>query len=67
MKVVQFNDGFYGIRKVKWLTPGYLYWDFQRKEWVPSKQLIIRRDACKAEWEEAEMLYHEMLDRGEPV
>lgn len=64
MKVVQFRDGTYGIRRAEWFVPGYEYWNFFGKYW---NRPSLLGDDYRRSWEVAESQRIQLEDIGEPV
>lgn len=65
LKVVQFKDGTYGLRKSHWFIPGTEYWDFSRTVWEDGYRGVI--PSCRTDWETAENTRLFLEDAGEVV
>jgi len=67
MKIVEFKDGTYGIRRFSWRRFSYEYKDISsyNRYWWPSKDIENFNLGCKtSDADKARMYFYALTDRG---
>jgi hypothetical protein len=66
MKLVQFRDGQYGIRKWSW-RKGWLFLNFASDYGITWDKAGEYKKSCRRDKEQAQERYLNMVDKGTPV